>query len=107
MLASNLSFLDWQFRLTQVLICSSLNLNAENIMTFDRPPIHFTNLPADPEVLRIIAVGSPRIVENYILTQYRLGYAEVREWSRLLPSPNPGEAMRILTKRVALATDDK
>jgi hypothetical protein len=59
------------------------------------------SLPAsdDARVLRVIAVGSLDIVNNYVLTQHRLGFAEVSDWSRPLPAPNPGDVMRILTKR--------
>lgn len=55
---------------------------------------------ASPDLLRVIAVGSARVVENYIMVQYQLGYAEPFEWSRPLPTVNPGEVMRILTKRI-------
>jgi hypothetical protein len=53
----------------------------------------------DARILRIIAVGSLDVVNNYVLTQHRLGFAEVSEWSRPLPAPNTGDVMRILTKR--------
>ena len=70
-------------------------------MTSERKPIHLPS-SSDPEILRVIAVGSLKAVENFVLTQYRLGYAEIRDWSKPLPSPNPGEVMRILTKRISL-----
>lgn len=64
-------------------------------------PIH---LPAAgrPDTLRIIAIGHPVVVENFVQTQHRLGYAEVREWSKPLPTKNSGEIMRILTRRLRL-----
>lgn len=67
-------------------------------MSSDSP---FLSLPPvdDARTLRVIAVGSLDVVDNYVLTQYRLGFAEVSEWSRPLPAPNTGEIMRILTKR--------
>jgi len=52
------------------------------------------------QVLRIIAVGSLEVVNNYVLTQHRLGFAQVSEWSRPLPAPNARDIMRILTKRL-------
>lgn len=59
------------------------------------------SLPAveDSRVLRVIAVGSLDVVNNFVVTQHRLGFAEVSEWSRPLPAPNAGDVMRILTKR--------
>jgi len=36
---------------------------------------------------------------------YSLGYARPEDWSQPLPTVNPGEVMRILTKRVMLATE--
>ena len=52
------------------------------------------------EILRVIAVGSLSVVDQYVMKMYQLDYAEPHEWSRLLPAPNPNEVMRILTKRI-------
>ncbi|MEM9217870.1 MAG: hypothetical protein AAGD25_26460 [Cyanobacteria bacterium P01_F01_bin.150] len=52
------------------------------------------------EVLRVIAIGSLRVVNQHVIKMYQLGYAELHEWSRVLPAPNPNEVMRILTKRI-------
>jgi hypothetical protein len=41
-------------------------------------------------------------VNIYVLRQHQLGYAEPSEWSRAIPTPNPGEVMRMLTKRILL-----
>jgi len=57
----------------------------------------------DPEILRIIAVGSMPVVTQHIHRMYQLGYAQPHEWSKPLPTVNPGEIMRILTKRVFTA----
>lgn len=59
------------------------------------------SLPAtdDARLLRVIAVGSLDVVNNYVMTQHRLGFAEVAEWSRPLPAPKGGDVMRILTRR--------
>ena len=56
-----------------------------------------------PEILRVLAIGSPQIVNNFVMTMFQLGYARPEEWSRQLPTVNPGEIMRILTKRVMLS----
>jgi hypothetical protein len=57
----------------------------------------------DDSMLRVVAFGSLEVVNNYVITQHQLGFAEVSEWSRPLPSSNPNEVMRILTKRSNLS----
>lgn len=61
-----------------------------------------------PGTLQVIAIGSLDVVNSYVMMQYRLGVAEVSEWSRPLPVPasmpttvsSTQPVMRILTKRV-------
>ncbi|MEO1094633.1 MAG: hypothetical protein AAFX01_07000 [Cyanobacteria bacterium J06638_28] len=72
--------------------------------TAAQPLIDLRDKPS-PDILRVLAIGSPQVVHSCVLTLYRLGYAEPKEWSRALPTPNPGEVMRILTKRVMLAAE--
>lgn len=55
-----------------------------------------------PDLLRVIAIGSPQVVQMFVVTLFRYGYARPDEWSRQLPTINPGEVMRILTKRISL-----
>ncbi|MBF2025245.1 MAG: peptide ABC transporter substrate-binding protein [Oscillatoriales cyanobacterium C42_A2020_001] len=55
---------------------------------------------SDRESLRILIIGSRRGVTGTIQTLHRLRFAEVREWSPLLPAPNSGEVMSILTRYV-------
>ncbi|MGD1907279.1 MAG: hypothetical protein ACFB0C_15015 [Leptolyngbyaceae cyanobacterium] len=59
-------------------------------------------VPAAPSIdtLRIILVGSPQAVQNCIVTHQQWGYAEAIFWSPPLPTPHPGQIMRILTKRL-------
>ncbi len=52
----------------------------------------------DRESLRILVIGSRRGVTTTIQTLHRLRFAEVREWSPLMPTPSPGEVMSILTR---------
>lgn len=59
-------------------------------------------LPPGREPIHHILIGSPRVVTSSISTLQRLGYAEVGLWSRLLPSPNPGEVMSILTRYITV-----
>lgn len=54
-----------------------------------------------PDLLRVIAIGSPQVVQFCVSRLFQLGYARPDEWSRQLPTVNPGEVMRILTKRVS------
>jgi len=67
-----------------------------------QPLIDLREQPS-PEVLRVLAIGSPPVVHSCVLTLYRLGYARSEEWSQPLPTVNPGEVMRILTKRIILS----
>lgn len=43
------------------------------------------------ESVKVIVVGSPRGVTKIIHTLYRLGFAEVTEWSPPTPTENPGK----------------
>lgn len=56
--------------------------------------------PPERESLRVLVIGSRRGVTGTIQTLYRLGFAEMVEWSPLLPAPTPGEVMSILTRYV-------
>jgi len=53
-----------------------------------------------PSRLRVIAIGSLPAVNHHVMRMYQLGYAQPHEWSRPLPTGNPQEVMRILTKRL-------
>lgn len=54
------------------------------------------------EPLRILLIGSRQGVTSTIQTLYRLGFAQVSEWSPLLPAPTSGEVMSILTRYLPL-----
>ncbi len=59
-----------------------------------------TDQPPDREALRLLVIGSRQGVNRTIQTLYRLRFAEIQEWSPLMPGPNPGEVMSILTRYV-------
>ena len=60
-------------------------------------------VPSDGyEVVRVMVFGSHYGVNYTIRWLYRLQFAQVSEWSFLMPAPNPGEVMSILTKRIPL-----
>ncbi|MDX2217055.1 MAG: hypothetical protein SFY66_27560 [Oculatellaceae cyanobacterium bins.114] len=67
----------------------------------DQPLIDLRDRPS-PEILRVLAIGSPQIVNSFVMSLFQLGYARPEEWSRQIPTINPGEVMRILTKRITL-----
>jgi hypothetical protein len=60
--------------------------------------------PSDPNrhPLKVLIVSSPKGVTNTIHTFYRLGYAEVSEWSKPQPTQNPGEVMSVLSRRLLI-----
>ncbi|GET41538.1 hypothetical protein [Microseira wollei] len=62
-----------------------------------------SNLPVPSdgyEVVRVMVFGSHYGVNYTIRWLYRLQFAQVSEWSFLMPAPNPGEVMSIVTKRI-------
>ena len=56
----------------------------------------------DPEILRVLAIGSRPVVNIFVHRLHQVNIAHFSEWSRLLPTPNPNEFMRILTKRIPI-----
>jgi hypothetical protein len=67
------------------------------------PALQVTIEPAaDPgrEAIRILVIGSAHGVERIIHELYRLGFAEVREWSKPQPTGRINEIMRVLTRYV-------
>ena len=61
-------------------------------------------VPSAPneESIRVIVVGTAKAVNNFVITQHRLGFAEAIAWSPPLPTPHANQIMRILTKRLSL-----
>lgn len=54
----------------------------------------------DYEVVRVLVIGSHRGVTSTIRTLYVVRFAQIHEWSPLLPAPASGEVMSILTRRI-------
>ena len=52
------------------------------------------------EPLKHLLIGSPKAVNSTIQYLHQLGYAQVGDWSPLLPTVNPGEVMSILSKHI-------
>lgn len=55
------------------------------------------------ESVRLLAIGSRQGVMSVIHKLHKLNFAEVGAWSPLLPGPNPGEVMSILTLNFAIS----
>jgi hypothetical protein len=54
---------------------------------------------SEQEVVLLTVVGSPSGVRETILTLYRLGFAQVGDWSPLQRAANPKQVMSVLIRR--------
>ena len=54
------------------------------------------------ETIRHVIFGSPAAVRKSIKLLHVLNYAEVNDWSQLLPTGRVNEVMVILTKKVRI-----
>ncbi len=52
------------------------------------------------EIIRILVIGPAYGVERIVHELFRLGFAEVREWSKPQPTGRVHEIMRVLTRYV-------
>ncbi|MBE9140003.1 hypothetical protein IQ254_22870 [Nodosilinea sp. LEGE 07088] len=67
------------------------------------PSLQVTLEPAtEPgrEIIRILVIGPAYGVERIVHELFRLGFAEVREWSKPQPTGRANEVMRVLTRYV-------
>jgi hypothetical protein len=60
---------------------------------------------AEQDILLLTIVGSPKAVRKTILTLYRLGFAEVGDWSQLQRTANPKQVMSVLIRRQVSTND--
>ncbi|MFQ4138493.1 hypothetical protein PGN35_019450 [Nodosilinea sp. PGN35] len=70
------------------------------------PALQVTIEPAaEPgrQVIRILVIGPAHGVERIVHELYRLGFAEVHEWSKPQPTGRVHEVMRVLTRYVMVA----
>ncbi|WP_293355743.1 MULTISPECIES: hypothetical protein [unclassified Microcoleus] len=63
----------------------------------DRP--NDDSATSEQDVLCVTVTGSPQAVRETILTLYRLGFAEVGDWSQLQRAANPKQVMSVLIRR--------
>jgi hypothetical protein len=61
-----------------------------------------TDPKSGSEFVKVIVVGSSKGVVKIIHTLYRLGFAEVTEWSQPTPTATPGEVMSVMRRCVLL-----
>jgi hypothetical protein len=54
----------------------------------------------DREPVLMLVIGSRRGINSVIHTQFRLGFAQIQEWSKPIIDPNSGRMMSIMTKYV-------
>lgn len=54
------------------------------------------------ETVKHLVIGSPKAVKSTIYSLQVLGYAQVGDWSQLIPTANPGEVMSILTRNITV-----
>ena len=54
------------------------------------------------EPIQTLLIGSPDAVTNSIHTLYRLGYAQVGEWSPPQPTQKPGQVVSMLTRQITI-----
>jgi hypothetical protein len=70
----------------------------------DRPlplilPLYVNPLAPNQEQMRVLLISSPTWVTDTIYDLHARGFANVKDWSSLIPGANPGEVMSILTRR--------
>ena len=58
--------------------------------------------PPQPEKIKHTLTGSRQGVIATIQVLHQLGYANVRDWTPLLPTSNPGEVMSILVRTISI-----
>ena len=56
----------------------------------------------EPEKIKHTLTGSRKAVIATIQVLHQLGYANVRDWTPLLPTSNPGEVMSILVRTITV-----
>jgi hypothetical protein len=66
-------------------------------MTINMRQLLSANVP-EGEKIRLLVIGSVEGVTEVIHTLHSLGYAEVGDWSRIVPIPDEGAFMSILTR---------
>ena len=75
-------------------------INTEN--TLDKLPSLSGSLAPENEKIKHILIGSQRAVTITIRVLDQLGYANINDWSPILPSENPGEVISVLIRSISV-----
>lgn len=73
--------------------------NPETAIPYPQPII---SQVSEPEKIKHTLTGSRKAVIATIQVLHQLGYANVRDWTGLLPTSNPGEVMSILIRTITV-----
>ena len=76
--------------------------DASNRETATPHPQPIISQPPQPEKIKHTLTGSRQAVIATIQVLHQLGYANVRDWTPLLPTSNPGEVMSILIRTISI-----
>jgi hypothetical protein len=74
------------------------NFSVSEALEEDRPNDDSAAV-CEQEVVLLTVVGSPKGVRETILTLYRLGFAEVGDWSPPQRAANPKQVISVLIRR--------
>lgn len=56
----------------------------------------------EPEKIKHTLIGSSKAVMGTIQILHKLGYANINDWTPLLPTSNPGEVISILIRSITI-----
>ncbi|MEM7557393.1 MAG: hypothetical protein AAF378_25560 [Cyanobacteria bacterium P01_A01_bin.84] len=78
-----------------------LDIDNEKTNTKECPQTVISQIP-EREKIKHTLVGSTKAVMGTIRVLHQLGYAQIGDWSPLLPTENPGEVISILIRSISV-----
>ncbi len=69
----------------------------------EKLPLPTANTAPEREQIKHTLIGSQRAVKGTIKVLHQLGYANINDWSPLLPSSNPGEVISVLIRSITVS----
>ncbi|MEM7580350.1 MAG: hypothetical protein AAF316_10965 [Cyanobacteria bacterium P01_A01_bin.80] len=78
-----------------------LDIDDEQTNTKEFPHTVISQIP-EREKIKHTLVGSTKAVMGTIRVLHQLGYAQIGDWSPLLPTENPGEVISILIRSISV-----